>query len=182
MMQNDISTIKAQTTRWIEKVVIGSNFCPFAAKEVKRNTVHYEVVLAIDEATILNAFEKQCENLNNNTLIETLFIIIPNAYQDFYEYLAFVKKAERLLKRKGYEGVYQVASFHPLYLFANAEDDDAANYTNRSIYPMLHLLREESIDNALNSYDKPENIPLKNIEFARKKGLAYMLQLRESCL
>ena len=73
------------------------------------------------------------------------------------------------MKKEGYEGVYQLASFHPLYRFKNAPAEDAANYTNRSIYPMLHLLREESIEEALRHYPDPENIPEKNIHFTRTK-------------
>jgi hypothetical protein len=84
------------------------------------------------------------------------------------------------LKRNGYEGVYQVASFHPLYLFVNSDENDPANYTNRSIYPMLHLLREESIDKALENYKEPESIPIRNVNFARDKGLTYMKLLRDA--
>jgi hypothetical protein len=93
-----------------------------------------------------------------------------------------VNLAEKLLFDKGYEGVYQVASFHPLYQFEGAQLDDAANYTNRSAYPMLHLLREISIDKALENFKSPENIPDSNINFAREKGLVYMKLLRDSCL
>ena len=89
--------------------------------------------------------------------------------------------AEKLLKQEGYEGIYQLASFHPLYLFADAAPDDAANYTNRSIYPMLHLLREASIDKALKHYKNPDKIPQHNINFAREKGLVYMQMLRDAC-
>ncbi|HEV7782749.1 MAG TPA: DUF1415 family protein, partial [Chitinophagaceae bacterium] len=85
-------------------------------------------------------------------------------------------------KQNGYEGIYQLASFHPLYLFANSSPTDAANYTNRSVYPMLHLLREESIDKALAHYSDPENIPERNINFAHEKGLTYMKMLRDACL
>jgi hypothetical protein len=81
--------------------------------------------------------------LDNDTNIETGFIIFPNAFQQFDDYLDLVFFAEQLLKEKNYEGIYQVASFHPLYTFANTQANDAANYTNRSIYPMLHLLREK---------------------------------------
>ena len=86
-----------------------------------------------------------------------------------------------LLKQKGYNGIYQLASFHPLYRFADSVEDDAANYTNRSLYPMLHLLRESSIDNALEHYKDPEAIPGHNINFAREKGNTYMKMLRDSC-
>jgi uncharacterized protein len=84
----------------------------------------------------------------------------------------------RLQKKQGYEGVYQVASFHPNYLFAGSHENDAANYTNRSVYPMLHLLREEAVEKALEHYKDPETIPERNIQFAREKGLAYMKKLQ----
>jgi hypothetical protein len=98
----------------------------------------------------------------------------------FDDYLDLVSLAEDRLKRNDYEGIYQVASFHPLYLFTNSDENDPANYTNRSIYPMLHLLREESIDKVLENYKDPESIPTRNINFAREKGLAYMKMLRDA--
>jgi hypothetical protein len=113
-------------------------------------------------------------------MIETSFLIFPRAFSKFDDYLYLLSLAESFLKKKGYEGVYQVASFHPLYLFAGSDENDPANYTNRSIYPMLHLLREESIDKALENYNDPENIPERNINFAREKGLVYMKMLRDS--
>jgi hypothetical protein len=120
------------------------------------------------------------KRLDSDATIETCFIIFPNAFQNFDDYLDLVSLAENRLKRNGYEGVYQVASFHPLYLFADSDQNDPANYTNRSIYPMLQLLREESIDKALENYKSPESIPARNINFAREKGLAYMKMLRDS--
>jgi hypothetical protein len=120
------------------------------------------------------------ERLDNDPAIETSFLIFPNAFQQFDDYLDLVSLAEKLLKRKSYEGVYQVASFHPLYLFANSDESDPANYTNRSIYPMLQLLREESIDKALANYKDPEGIPARNINFAKEKGLVYMKMLRDA--
>ena len=82
----------------------------------------------------------------------------------------------------GYDGIYQIASFHPEYCFADSTIDDPANYTTRSIYPMLHLLREESISRALKHYKDPEGIPVANVNYAREKGLVYMQMLRASCI
>jgi hypothetical protein len=93
-----------------------------------------------------------------------------------------VKKSEKLLIKENYDGVYQIASFHPDYCFAGEDENDPANYTNRSIYPMLHILREESLTKALSLYPNPELIPQKNIDFARQKGLQYMQILRATCL
>ena len=169
-----------RTKKWIIDVVIGCNFCPFAANVVKQKTIFYKVEEDTDIETCLDSFAQEMERLDNDSTIETSLLIFPNAFQQFDDYLDLLSLAEKLLKRKSYEGVYQVASFHPLYLFANSDENDPANYTNRSIYPMLHLLREESIDKALAYYKDPESIPARNINFAKEKGLAYMKMLRDA--
>jgi uncharacterized protein len=179
---NNTAIIIEQTKKWIISVVIGCNFCPFAAREVKRNTIHYRVETANDINLCLQAFWQECIRLDNDEAIETTLLIFPNAFETFDTYLDLLSLAERAIKKKGYEGIYQVASFHPLYRFADSQDNDAANYTNRSPYPMLHLLREEKIEQALEHYHEPEQIPKRNIQFAREKGLAYMKKLRDSCL
>jgi len=166
--------------KWIIDVVIGCNFCPFAANVVKQQTIFYKVEENTDVKTCLASFVQEMERLDNDPTIETILLIFPNAFQQFDDYLDLLSLAEKLLKRKGYEGIYQLASFHPLYLFANSDENDPANYTNRSIYPMLHLLREESIDKALANYKDPESIPARNINFAKEKGLAYMKMLRDA--
>jgi len=169
-----------RTKKWIIDVVIGCNFCPFAANVVKQKTIFYKVEENKEVETCLASFVLEMERLDNDPAIETSFLIFPNAFQQFDDYLDLVSLAEKLLKRKSYEGVYQVASFHPLYLFANSDESDPANYTNRSIYPMLQLLREESIDKALANYKDPESIPARNINFAKEKGLVYMKMLRDA--
>lgn len=171
-----------QTKKWITDVVIGCNFCPFATREVKKNSIHYEVATAETSEESLQALLLECERLDENENIETSFLIFPLSFTDFHDYLDLVSKAEKLLAKKGYEGVYQVASFHPWYCFAGSDEDDAANYTNRSPYPMLHLLREESMEKALENFSEPESIPEKNIAFAREKGTAWMKMLLEKCL
>jgi hypothetical protein len=171
-----------QTKKWIKDVVIGCNFCPFAAKEVKQNSIYYQVEKSIDKVECLQSFLKECIRLNEDDKIVTTLLIFPNAFQQFDEYLDLIADAETLLDENDYDGIYQVASFHPQYIFGNAPVNDAANYTNRSIYPMLHLLREEQIDQALERYPNPEKIPDNNINFAREKGVQYMKMLRDTCL
>jgi uncharacterized protein len=179
---NATEQIIEQTKKWISDVVIGCNFCPFAVRVVKQQAVHYRVENSKALDTCLSAFMQEVQRLDNETAIETTFIIFPDSFSSFSDYLDLVSLAEKLLKKNNYEGVYQVASFHPHYLFAGSSEDDAANYTNKSPYPMLHLLREESIDKALANYTSPENIPERNINFAREKGLVYMKMLRDACL
>ncbi len=175
----DSSPIINQTKKWITDVVIGCNFCPFAAREVKKNSIHYEVTSAETMEESLQALLLECQRLDENDNIETSFLIFPETFEDFDDYLDLVSKAEKLLDKEEYEGVYQIASFHPSYCFAGSDEDDAANYTNRSPYPMLHLLREESMEKALENFSEPENIPERNIAFAREKGLAWMKMLLE---
>ncbi|MBK9106414.1 MAG: DUF1415 domain-containing protein [Saprospiraceae bacterium] len=172
----------AQTVAWIKSVVIGCNFCPFAAKPMLQKQIRYVLVAEATKERILNSMLDEFHFLDETTEIETTLLIFPNHFSDFTSYLALVSSAEKLLSKQGYDGIYQVASFHPDYCFAGADQDDPANYTNRSPYPMLHLIREESITNALKHYKDPEGIPGRNVDFAREKGLAYMQLLRAACL
>ena len=170
------------TKRWIKDVVIGCNFCPFANKVVKQNAVHYQVTFFDDENSCLEILLVALKHLDVTPSIDTSLIIIPNGFSSFLHYLDLTHLAEKLLKKNRYEGIYQIASFHPLYLFDGSQDSDPANYTNRSPYPMLHILREESIDKALEHYSNPEAIPNTNIAFAKEKGLLYFQMLRDSCM
>jgi hypothetical protein len=178
---NRTEKIVVQTKKWIAEVVIGCNFCPFAARVMKGNGIHYQVEGATELRDCLEALWQECRRLDTDEAIETTLLIFPDACPRFDDYLDLVTLAEKWLRKNGYEGVYQVASFHPLYRFAQTAADDAANYTNRSIYPMLHLLREAQISKALEHYPAPEKIPSNNIQFARTKGQLYMRMLRESC-
>jgi hypothetical protein len=170
-----------QTKKWIADVVVACHFCPFAAQVIKEEKVHYEVATDTAMESCLSAVLRELTRLDDDNTIETTFLIFPGAFAQFDDFLGLVALAEQRLKQKGYGGIYQLASFHPLYRFADSTDNDAANYTNRSFYPMLHLFREASIDKALEQYKNPENIPSANIALARDKGLAAMTKLRESC-
>ena len=174
--------IISQTKKWITNVVIGCNFCPFAAKEMKHGSVHYQVENSTDKAACLQSFIQECSRLDAGEDIVTTLLIFPVGFQQFDDFLDLVEDAENFLELNDYEGVYQVASFHPQYIFSGAPVNDAANYTNRSVYPMLQLLREAQIDEALERYPDPEKIPDNNIRFAREKGVQYMKLLRDSCI
>jgi hypothetical protein len=174
--------IIAQTKKWIVDVVIGCNFCPFAAKEIKKNTIHFEVLDKPTTPMVLTALTALFEKMNKEQHIETAFLILPHHYDLFATYLKLIKNAEKLLYKSGLEGVYQIATFHPHYLFAGSTLKDPANYTNRSPYPMLQLLREESVSHAVETYPDTHKIPIKNTAFARRKGLAYMQNLLATCM
>jgi hypothetical protein len=171
-----------QTKKWIKDVIVAHNICPFAAKPVKEDTVYYAVEDTADLASALEAFMLECNRLDMVPTIETSFIIFTNSFEDFDDYLDFLALAETLIEEHAYDGVYQVASFHPKYKFEGSNELDAANYTNRSPYPMLHIIREESLEKAIALHPNTEEIPQRNIEFARGKGLKYMKLLRDSCM
>ena len=173
---NDAEII-ARTKKWITDVVIGCNFCPFAAKPVKEGTVFFRVEHSAVPAVCVQTLLEEFQRLNTHPAIETTLLVLPGGFSTFSSYLSLVQRANQALAKKKYTGVFQLASFHPEYLFGNSTNDDAANYTNRSPYPMLHLLREASLAQALKHYPNPEAIPERNIRFAREKGLAYMKML-----
>ncbi len=175
------SQIIEQTKTWVTNVVVGCNFCPFAARELKKGSIHYEVLEAADTHSVLAAVVSAMQQLDKDPGIETTLLILPGSFESFDEYLDLVEDAEEILEEEGYEGVYQLASFHPQYLFAGSEPSDAANYTNRSPYPMLHLLREETVSKAVDSYPDIDEVPNRNVAFAREKGLIYMQQLLADC-
>lgn len=177
MPVTDTATIIAQTKKWIIDVVVGCGFCPFAAKEIKRDSIHYEVLPQADKASALKAMMLMLQQLDADKKIETALLIMPEGFKSFDIYLQLIDMADTLLAKEKYEGIYQIASFHPRYLFAGSDDSDAANYTNRSPYPMLHFLREESVSKAVDGYPGIDEVPGKNIRFANEKGRSYMEKL-----
>ena len=164
-----------QTQQWIETIVVGLNFCPFAKREIRKNAVRYVLTESSEIADVLTQLMDECAFLDNNPDTETTLIILPTGFDDFMDYLDLTELAENLLTEQDYEGVYQVASFHPDYCFADADSDDAANYTNRSPYPMLHLLREASLDTAIDNFPDIDSIPDTNMQKARSLGIAYFI-------
>jgi len=181
-MLSDTGLIISQTKKWITDVVVGCNFCPFASREVKRDSIYYEVLVAATLETVLSSVALTLQRLDDESNIETALLILPASFDTFTNYLEMVDLAESLLEQEGYEGIYQLASFHPEYLFAGTTDDDPSNYTNRSPYAMLHFLREETVSKAVDNYPGIDDVPDNNIEFTQEKGLIYMKQLLASCI
>lgn len=179
MQAKNTTQIIQATKNWVRDVVIGCGFCPFANKVFIENSIRYAVIPGSSLHEHPQHVLSELALLAGNASIETSLLIFPDAYQHFSAYLQFLKQCEKLSIRKGYEGIFQIASFHPEYLFADAQDEDPALYTNRSPFPMLHLIREESLSKGISFHPDPEGIPQRNIEFARSKGLDYMKQLLE---
>lgn len=167
----------SNTQAWINNVVIGLNLCPFAQREVTRNSLKIAVSTTQDKAQALEDFMQEVLYLDEHQETGTTVFVIPHLVEDFFDYLDFVDQANDLLEDTQYAGIYQIATFHPQYCFADAEFDDVSNYTNRSPYPMLHLLREEMLDEAIRYYGNTEEIPQNNIKHLRQLGLAGISQL-----
>lgn len=159
-----------QTEQWLTSFIIHYNICPFAKREHDRQRIFYCVEESDSIEQCLTTLIAECQRLDSQSGIETTLLIFPDQWSLFDDYLDFLTLAETLLIEQGYEGVYQLASFHPLYCFEGEEVDDSANYTNRSPYPMLHIIREASLERALQSYPNPELIPENNIKLTRKIG------------
>ena len=176
-----INNIISQTENWILQVVVGLNFCPFASKPLREGSIYYQVEEQSDKNSALTSFMKICNMMMTDPQKETSFLIFSNAFHSFETYLEVLDLAEQLLKKEQLEGIFQIASFHPSYQFAGSDLNDPANYTNRSPYPMLHILREESLDRVLEKYKNADQIPENNITTARQMGLDKLKILLESC-
>ncbi|MCV6624931.1 MAG: DUF1415 domain-containing protein [Cellvibrionaceae bacterium] len=153
---------------WVREVVVGHNFCPFAAPSL--DDTHYQV-LSADAEQRLHELVACCLRLRQQPQIETALLIVPEGLDDFDCYLDQLALAEDLLSAQGFDGEFQLASFHPDYCFAGVEPEAAENYTNRSPYPIFHLLREASLSQALGSVTAPEKIPERNRRYAEQLGV-----------
>lgn len=177
----DPETAVAATRCWVENVVIRMNLCPFARPVFEADKIRFAVSHATHAERALSDFATEFRRLDNEKAIETTLFVMPEGFAGFDEYLDLLELAEALLNDLGYEGVYQVASFHPEYRFQGSGADDPANYTNRSPYPMLHLIREESLERALTGYPDLAEIPVRNEKLTRNIGLAGMRNKLDAC-
>ncbi|WMX16874.1 DUF1415 domain-containing protein [Aureispira sp. CCB-E] len=173
--------IVQQTKNWVAKVVVGLNFCPFAKREVLRDSIRYHVSNKDSLEEVLEELVRELNYLDKNVTTETTLLIYPKLFEDFESYLDLVDMGQSFLDQLNYEGIYQLASFHPQYQFGGTTLDDASNYTNRSPYPTLHIIREESIERALEHYEAPEEIPERNIQVAEEMGAKVLQQLLLDC-
>jgi hypothetical protein len=153
------------TVRWLERAVIGLNLCPFAKGVHVRGQILYVISRARDSEGLLRDLRSALEQLQAASAQEweTSLLIAPDCMQDFLEFNDFLDRADEVLCELELEGVLQIASFHPRFQFAGTTDSDIGNYTNRAPYPILHLLREESIDRAVQSFPQASEIFEKNL-------------------
>jgi len=164
----------AATQRWVERAVIGLNLCPFAKGVQSKGQVHYAVSQADDAPSLLADLKQELQALHETDPAQrdTTLLIAPLAFPDFLDFNDFLDRADRLLRKMRLDGDYQIASFHPHFQFADAAADDISHYTNRAPYPVLHLLREESIDRAVEAFPDAALIFEKNMETLRALGPA----------
>ncbi len=162
----------AATRTWLHKAVIGLQLCPFAPEPYLQDRVRYCVSEQRSRADLLDDLSRELRALQDADPLqcETTLLIHPRMLTDFGHYNDFLGDCEDAVERWGFQGELQVASFHPLYQFAGTGPDDIENYSNRSPYPMLHLLREASIARAVASFDGIDDIGARNIETLRRLG------------
>lgn len=170
-MQNHIEI----TRNWVEKIVIGLNLCPFAKPVFIKDQIKF---VKSDAKTPDELTKDLLKELNFLTGMEgddteTTILIIPFVLQDFGHYLDYLEYANDLIYQAGLEGTFQLASFHPDYQFEDTEPNDVENYTNRSPFPLLHILREDTLAKAIKTYPNVEDIPSNNIKKLQELGVDY---------
>lgn len=178
---NTQEDIIQQTQCWLKSIIIGLNFCPFANKEFEQKTIRYTVSSGIDLESNLHALAEEFQHLDEHAKTETSLLIFNQGADDFDDFLELIDFSNQLLDDLGYRSSYQLAHFHPQYCFAEEEPDDASNYTNRSPYPTLHLIRETSMQRAIENHPDTEAIPDTNIKLARELGADKLQSLLDKC-
>ena len=167
----DAEAVVVSTKIWLERAVIGLNFCPFARAEFVNNRIRYRVSEAESPERLLEELAEELRRLQeaDPAVCETTLIIHPRGLNDFLDFNQFLGEADDVLRRLGLEGVLQIASFHPDYQFAGTEPDDLSNFTIRAPHPTLHLLREDSVERAAGP-EEAARIVERNVATLRRLG------------
>jgi hypothetical protein len=173
-----------QTRCWVKEVVIGLNLCPFARIPFEAGSIRYRVCVARDADGSYTALLAEMADFVQQSpeQVETGLFIVPRGLEDFGEYLDVLEDAQAALEEAALDDLLQLASFHPDYCFEGLEADDPANYTNRSPYPMFHLIRQDGLAAALENWPYPESIPERNEALLRDMGAPAMQRLLENCI
>lgn len=157
--------------RWVENFIVDLNVCPFAKREVIKNSIRYAESMDTDDNTVFDLLSNELTKLCNHTEIETTILLLPRLDSDFEAFLNVAGFAQQIIQLQGLNGQFQVAHFHPQYQFTGAAVNDPANYTNRAPHAALHLLREASVERAIRGYKNADEIPEHNIQRLRELGL-----------
>lgn len=173
----------AEVRAWVDRAVIGLGLCPFAKAVQVKGLIRYVVTAATDTEALREVLVQELERLRDTDIakIETTLLVHPWVLQAFETYNEFLDEADAVVAALGLQGVIQVASFHPDYRFAGTRPDDVTNATNRSPYPLLHLLREESIDRAVAAFPAAETIYEANIEKMTRLGAESWARIQAQC-
>jgi len=177
------AAVAAETRAWVDRAVIGLNLCPFAKAPQVKGLVRYVVSTASDPAALLSDLITELERLAESKAdkLETTLLVHPRVLTDFADYNDFLAIAEETVAELDLDGVLQVASFHPQYQFDGTTPDDVTNATNRSPYPTLHLIREDSIDKAVEAFPEAEQIYEVNMATMERLGADGWAALQQQC-
>lgn len=173
-----------QTRCWVKDVVIGLNLCPFARVPFEAGTIRYQTCEVSNSDAIYAALIEEIAIFAQlpPDQAETALYIVPHGLRDFGDYLDVLEDAQSAIEQAGLDDMLQLASFHPDYCFEGLDADDPANYSNRSPYPMFHLIRQDGLAAALESWPEPESIPERNVALLREMGRESIHHLLEKCL
>ncbi len=178
--ENTSEDVLLATRLWVERFVIGLNLCPFAGAVAADGRIRYTLSSATDIDVLYQDLLAELAFMvdADPQAVETSVLVHPLVLQDFEQYLDFLEIVDEALEESGLDGILQVASFHPDYQFEGPDAADVSHYTNRSPYPMLHILREDSLSNAIDNYPDPEGIPERNVQKMRDLGLVEILRIQ----
>ena len=188
---SDQSPYIKQIQCWLKTIIIDLNFCPFAKREYLKNSIRYAVCDTPEKEkekdndssleTGLQHLAEELQYLDQHAQTETTLLIFPHSFEEFDDFLELIELSDELIDELGYRSIYQIAHFHPEYCFDSVEQTDASNFTNRSPYPVLHLLRESSLQYVIEHHPDTAAIPETNIKLARQMGSAKLQALLENC-
>lgn len=163
---------------WVETMVVGLNLCPFAAPELRNNSIRYATTAAAELEAVLTAFLAELDRIQRTeeTELSTTLLILTHTAAVFDEFLDILDLCQTLLEQAGLEGVFQLASFHPQYCFDGVDEDDLSNWTNRAPFPTIHIIREGQMARVLTHYKNPEEIPERNMALMTQLGKQGLIQ------
>ncbi|GGO77239.1 hypothetical protein GCM10011348_06300 [Marinobacterium nitratireducens] len=171
--------ILALMKRWVEVMVVGENLCPFAAPDVRHDRVRYAISDARLPGSLVREFLAELDLIQRTpeSEIATTLLVVPHLLDHFDDYLDMLAFCEDLLAEAGLDGVFQLASFHPGYLFEGVPEDDLSHWSNRAPFPTLHLIREGQMSRVLMHHPDPDAIPERNIAHLRELGRERLIEL-----
>ena len=180
--RSTIEQVEQQVRAWLDHFVVGLNLCPFARPVVASAALRISICDSKQLQQVAEAFMAELDLIQQSpeSDIATTLLVLPNALNDFEEYLSFIENAEALIDQMGLTGVIQLASFHPDYQFEAESSDSASHFTNRSPYPLIHFLREEMMERVLENFPNPEQIPQCNIQKLEAMGHGAVEQILQS--